>query len=68
MRPEIYFRKFNSKVGSKANPATGRGGLYGCETSRLEHFEDSRLTDGGEVVSLTRLSRFTPRKIDAHLF
>jgi hypothetical protein len=24
---------------------------------------DSRLTDGGEVVSLTRRSSFTPRKI-----
>jgi hypothetical protein len=25
----------------------------GCETSRLLHFLDNRLTDGGEVVSLT---------------
>jgi hypothetical protein len=28
---------------------TGRGGPYVCETSRLP--QDSRLTDGGEVVS-----------------
>jgi hypothetical protein len=36
----------------KAVPVTGRGGLYGCETSRLPHFLENRLTDGGEVVSL----------------
>jgi hypothetical protein len=27
---------------------TGRGGPYGCDMSRLRHFRDSRLTDGGE--------------------
>jgi hypothetical protein len=42
----------------KAIPVTGR-----CETSRLPHFLDSRLTDGGEVVSLMRRPPFTPRKI-----
>jgi hypothetical protein len=31
---------------------TGCGGTYGCETSRLPHFLDNRLTDGGEIVSL----------------
>jgi hypothetical protein len=31
----------------KAIPVTDRGGLYGCETSRLPHFLDTRLTDGG---------------------
>jgi hypothetical protein len=35
----------------KAIPVTGR---EGCETSRLSHFLDNRLTDGGEVVSVTR--------------
>jgi hypothetical protein len=29
-------------------------GLKGCETSRLSRFLVNRLTDGGEVVSLTR--------------
>jgi hypothetical protein len=43
-------------------PVTGRGGAQGCETSRLPHFLDSRLTDGGEVVSLTRRPPFTPKK------
>jgi hypothetical protein len=46
----------------KATPVTGRGGLWVCETSRLPHFLDSRLTEGGEV-SLTLRPSFTPRKI-----
>jgi hypothetical protein len=33
------------------------------EMSRLPHFLDNRLTDGGEVVSLTRRPPFTLRKI-----
>jgi hypothetical protein len=32
-------------------------------TSRLPHFLDDRLIDGGEVVSLTRRPPFTPREI-----
>jgi hypothetical protein len=40
-------------------PVIGRGGPYGCETSRLPHFLDSRLTGGGEFVSLTRRPPFT---------
>jgi hypothetical protein len=47
----------------KAIPVTGCGGPKGCETSRLPHFLDSRLTDDGEVVSLARRSPLTPRKI-----
>jgi hypothetical protein len=47
----------------KAIPVTSRGSPQGCETSRLSHFIDIRLTDGGEVVSLTRRPPFTPRKI-----
>jgi hypothetical protein len=39
----------------KAVPVTGRGGPYGCETSRL--------TNGGEVVSLMHRPRFAPRNI-----
>jgi hypothetical protein len=47
----------------KAISVTSREGPEGCETSRLPHFLDSLLTDGGEVVSLTRWPPFTPRKI-----
>jgi hypothetical protein len=46
----------------KAIPVTGREGPEGCETSRLPHFLDNRLTDGCEVVSLTRRPLFTPGK------
>jgi hypothetical protein len=38
----------------KAIPVTGRGGPWGCETSRFLHFADNQLTDVGEAVSLTR--------------
>jgi hypothetical protein len=51
------------KAKSKAIPVTGCGGPKGCETLRLPHFLDNRLTDGGEVVSRTRRLPFTPRKI-----
>jgi hypothetical protein len=47
-------------VKGTAIPVTGHGGPLGCETSRLPHFLDSRLTDGFEVVSLTRWPPFTP--------
>jgi hypothetical protein len=30
--------------------------------SNLQHFLDNRLTDGGEVVSLTRRPPFTPQE------
>jgi hypothetical protein len=42
----------------KALPITGRGGPLGYETSRLPHFLNSRLTVGGEVVSLMRRPLF----------
>jgi hypothetical protein len=43
----------------KALPVTGREGY---ETSRLPHFLQSRLTDGGEAVILTRRQAFTPQE------
>jgi hypothetical protein len=46
----------HGKKKDKAIPVTGRGGPWGCETSRLPHLLDNRFTDGGEVVSLTRRS------------
>jgi hypothetical protein len=44
--------RFSDYVKVKAAPVTGRGGPQGWETSRLPHFLDNQLTDGGEVVSL----------------
>jgi hypothetical protein len=51
----------------KAIFVTGHEGLWDCETSRLPHFLDSRLTDAGEVLSLM-LQPFTPRKIPGTYF
>jgi hypothetical protein len=56
------------KKNNKAIPVAGHEGLQGSETSRLPHFLDNRLIDGGEVVSLTRLPPFTPRKIPSTHF
>jgi hypothetical protein len=47
----------------KAVPVKGRGGAQACETSRMQHFLDNRLTDGGEVVSLNSLAALhAPRR------
>jgi hypothetical protein len=46
----------------KAITLAGRGGPEGYETSRLPHFLDNRLTDGGEVSSLTHRSSFIPQE------
>jgi hypothetical protein len=45
----------------KVMPVIGCGGPYSCETSRLPHFLDNRLTDAGDV-SLTRQPPFTPQE------
>jgi hypothetical protein len=57
-----------SKSKCEILPVTGRGGPYCCEKSRLPHFIDSQLTDGGKVVSLKRRPLFNPRKIPGTLF
>jgi hypothetical protein len=44
------------------------GGPQGCETSRLSHFLDNRLTDDGEVISLTRQPSCIRRKIPSTHF
>jgi hypothetical protein len=47
----------------KAIPVTGRGGPQECETSRLPHCLDNRLTDGDKVVSFKHRPPFNPMKI-----
>jgi hypothetical protein len=63
---EFDYKKEAGKK-SKAIAVTGRGGPYGCETSRLPQYLENRLTDSGEVVIITRRPSFNPRKIpDTH--
>jgi hypothetical protein len=45
---------------AKAIRVTGLGGPQGCETSRLPHFLDNRLTDWSKIFSLTLRRAFTP--------
>jgi hypothetical protein len=49
------------KVKGKVIPVTDHGGPQGCEMLRVPHYLDNRITDGGEVVSLTRRPPFTPQ-------
>jgi hypothetical protein len=42
-----------------STPVTGRGHPCGCELLRTPHCLDSRLTDDGEVISLTYRPRST---------
>jgi hypothetical protein len=53
------------KKKSKAIALTGHGGLYGIEMLRITHCLHNRLTDGGNVVSLTHRQRIIP---DKHYF
>jgi hypothetical protein len=47
----------------KVIPIKGHAGPKCCEMSRIPHFLDRQLTDGSEVVRLTRWLPFTSRKI-----
>jgi hypothetical protein len=47
---------------TKAILVTDRGGSYGCEMSRIPHYLDNLLTNGGEVVGLTHRRLSTPQK------
>jgi hypothetical protein len=64
----IRFDTVAVRVASKAIPVTGRGGPQDCETSRFPHLLDYRLTDGGEVVSLTRRPHFTLQEDSWYVF
>jgi hypothetical protein len=51
---ELYIKLKYTVQKGKATPVKGRQGPYGCETSRLPHYLDNQLTDGGKTVSLMR--------------
>jgi hypothetical protein len=66
-KERAYYRRtqyIHDNVTGKAIPVRGCEGPYSCETSRLPHFVDNRLTDGGkvELVSLMRRPPFTPQE------
>jgi hypothetical protein len=46
-------RNFNLYKKSKAIPVIGLAGTYWFDMSRHSHILDSKLTDGGEVITLT---------------
>jgi hypothetical protein len=50
------------KKGGNAILLTGHGGPQHCERSRLPHFLDNCLTDGGEDVSLMHWLPSTPQE------
>jgi hypothetical protein len=63
--PQVGFLRGTSIIhiqNSKAIIVTGHGGLLGCEMLRIPHCLENRLTDGGEVVSLTQWPHSTPQK------
>jgi hypothetical protein len=47
---------------AKVIPVTGRGTPQDCESSRLPHFLENRLKDGGKVDGLTGRPSFTPQE------
>jgi hypothetical protein len=61
-------KQVSERVTGKCVPVTGRGCPQCCETSRLPHFPESRLIDGGEVVSLTCRPAFTVQEDSWHSF
>jgi hypothetical protein len=68
---QVYNFKFRFKivhVKGKAISVICHGDAQGCETSRLPHFLDNRLSDGGGVVRfIRRPATFIPRKIPGNV-
>jgi hypothetical protein len=58
----LTFHLRKKKLNIKAIPVTGRGGPQVYETPRLQHFLGNRLTDGGEILNLTRRPPFRPQE------
>jgi hypothetical protein len=55
-------RNLKQKEKSNVTAVTGLGDPYGFEASKILHFIDIRLTDGGEIVSITLRPRSVPRE------
>jgi hypothetical protein len=53
---------------TKTIPVTDRRDLQSCEMLEIPHCIHNRLTDGGDVISLTRRPRSTSRNIFWHSF
>jgi hypothetical protein len=62
MQSVLKSAEFILRVTPLPPSVTDRRDPHGCETSRLPHFLDNRLVDGGEVVSLTRRPPFSPQE------
>jgi hypothetical protein len=52
----------------KAIPVTACEGPLGCETSRLPHYLDNRLTDGVRLSALHTGCPLPPRRFLVHIF
>jgi hypothetical protein len=57
---ESHLKLLSKSKNVKLSSVTYRGDQWGYKKSEIPHFLDNRLTEGCEVVSLTRLQRFTP--------
>jgi hypothetical protein len=53
----------NNNKKDKDIPVTCRGDPKGCEMSRLQHFLDNRLIDGGELSALHTSRPLPPGRI-----
>jgi hypothetical protein len=65
---ETWSRAVSYIFKGKAKPIISRGGPQGYEPPRLPHCLDNRLADDDKVVSLTRRTPFTCRKIPGTYF
>jgi hypothetical protein len=63
-KPQSALLVFWPRFGPKVNAVEA----HRVDTSRLTHFLDDLLVDGGKGVSLTHWPPFTPRKIPGPYF
>jgi hypothetical protein len=65
---EYCLLRCGCSVKAKGKAIRGRKGPWGCETSRLPHFQDRRLTDVGGDVNFTPRPTYMPSKISSPHF